>query len=130
MKPVNKKGQEVLNYLAEMAEMSDGHVKIDNTDGCFMPVCIEHIGENLLSIAHYYEQNSDLMADPEIVFYLRSDGLYYPVSYKQDNLGIYRESVYFTDGKPTSYHKKEQADEAVFAGIWMRNIRNQQSLKV
>jgi len=33
----------------------------------FMDLYIEKIGESKLSVAHYYTQRGDLMADPEIV---------------------------------------------------------------
>jgi hypothetical protein len=42
------------------------HARIDNPP--YMPLCIEVIGPNLISIAHYGLQNGDLMADPEMVF--------------------------------------------------------------
>ena len=130
MKSVNQAGQKVINYMAAKATENGGHIKIDNSGGCYMPVYVERIGENLLSIAHYYEQNGDLMADPEMVFFLGCDKNWYPVSIKMDGLGRDRTSVNIEDGKVISYHLKAQYDDAVFAGIWMRNIRNQQSLKV
>lgn len=34
----------------------------------FMPLVIETIGRNQFSVAHYYEQNGDLIADPEVIF--------------------------------------------------------------
>ena len=47
-----------------------------------MDLVIEKIGENRLSVAHYYTQNGDLMSDPEIVF--RIDGnRWIPVRYTQ-----------------------------------------------
>ena len=38
-----------------------------------MNLVIEKIGENRLSVAHYYTQNGDLMSDPEIVFRIDRD---------------------------------------------------------
>lgn len=33
-------------------------------------LCIEKIGPCAVSVAHYFEQHGDLIADPEIVFYI------------------------------------------------------------
>lgn len=41
----------------------------------------------LLSVAHYAEQNDDLMRDPEMVFILGKDDEFYPVSIQQDFIG-------------------------------------------
>ena len=46
-----------------------------------------------VSVAHYYTQNGDLMRDPEMVFEVGPDGAFHPVSYQQDNLGIYQEAA-------------------------------------
>lgn len=128
MKAVNKAGQKTLKKLAEMAAVNGGYVKINNRPG-FMPVVVEHIGTRVLSVAHYYKQCGDLMADPEMTFWLGPDDNYYPASFKQDNLGVYKESLFFGDnGKPASFRIQEQADQAVFAGRWMSNIRSQQGL--
>lgn len=63
MRAVNQAGQKTLKKLAEMATVNGGHVKVDNRPG-FMPVVVEHVGDRVLSVAHYYEQCGDLMADP------------------------------------------------------------------
>ena len=130
MKSVNQKARAVLHQLAEMAEANGGHIKIDNGPG-FMPVHVEHIGNNCMSVAHYGEQNGDAMRDPEIVFWEGADLGWYPVSYRNDYLGINREAVTEWDGaRPKSYLPREQADEAVFSGTWMDNISQQQGLSL
>lgn len=71
MKTINKTSNKILSFLVNQAIENDGHIKISN-DKTFMPVCVEVIDENdnyrFISVAHYYEQNSDLMADPEMCF--------------------------------------------------------------
>lgn len=129
MKPVNQKAQTVLRYLAEQAAAHDGHIKIDNTGGRYMPVCVEWIGENLLSVAHYGEQNGDAMRDPDMVFWRAPSGNWYPVSFRNDRAGIDQEAVVeWDEGTPLRYRPKAQAGQAAFAGLWMHNIKTQQNL--
>jgi hypothetical protein len=64
----------------------------------FMRLVIEHIGigphgGELVSVAHYGEQNGDPMRDPEIVFEV-ADCSWHPVSIQQDYVGSYREAVF------------------------------------
>ena len=64
----------------------------------FMRLVIEHIGTGprggeLISVAHYGEQNGDPMRDPEIVFEVAA-GQWQPVSIQHDYVGVYREAVY------------------------------------
>lgn len=54
---------------------------------------------------------------------------YYPVSYQQDNLGIYREYLKYDDkGKISGFLFKSQSDCVSFCTIWMDNIKEQQNL--
>src|ERR671932_1673512 len=48
----------------------------------FDRLSIENIGRHRISVAHYFEQNGDLVADPEIVFYTCELG-WYPVEITQ-----------------------------------------------
>jgi hypothetical protein len=98
----------------------------------FMRLVIEHVGEGprglpAVSVAHYYEQNGDLMRDPEIVFEVGPDG-WDPVSYQQDNLSIYQEAVYVARGK-VCIQSHLVADLKFFARKWDRNIGMQGFLK-
>jgi len=122
------------------------HVRIDKSNGTFYPVTLERISEIrreatgkrfLLSVAHYYKQEGDLMRDPEIVF-LVIDGrknpgdfddlLVYPVEYTQDNLGMYQRLIELEDMKPRRFVPNQQASAASFCTMWFKNIRYQQEL--
>ena len=98
--------------------------KIDNTQ-CFMPVCVERIqtlsGEDGISIAHYFVQNGDLMADPEMEFIIK-DNEVYPISFKLDSLGIFQ----YAKLSETQKNEKLQKELTCFANQWMRNIKLQQ----
>jgi hypothetical protein len=101
MRPINLKAQAVMDRLTANITRENSHTRIDNNkpDSGFMAVVIEWVGDcklgDVYSIAHYYEQNGDLMADPEMTFLkAAASGKYFPMSFKMDGLGgIYREGI-------------------------------------
>lgn len=124
MKAVNAKGQEVLAVLAALVPAVGESVKLQV--GSYMPLVVERIRPDGISVAHYYEQNGDLMADPEMTFWLGVDGRYYATGFRNDGIAQNRTSVYFYGGaQPVKFHKREQAGQSSFAGIWMQNLRSQ-----
>lgn len=132
MRPINRKAQKIMDRLTAGLDITNTHRKIDNSDGVYMAVSVDWLGDtpdgDMFAVAHYYTQNGDLMSDP-LMSFLRAkiDGRYYPTDYRLDGLGIYRESVRFgDDGRVIGHYPKEQRDEAIFAGTWMENIRLQQ----
>jgi len=88
----------------------------------YMPLVVEKIGDNEYSLAHYYEQNGDLMCDPEITIRVYpSMKMVEALTYQQDNLGIYQE-VYPEPGKFYPHLKRELNS---FLGMWLRNLKDQ-----
>jgi hypothetical protein len=134
MRAINQKAQKIMDIITDGVDEGNRHTKIDNNepDSERMPVVVEWVGDCKLgeaySVAHYYTQNGDLMADPEMIFLKAADGKYYPLSYKLDSMGIYREGVTWSFGEPTHINMREQKDEAVFAGTWMESIKFLQGL--
>lgn len=133
MRPINLKAQAIMDRLTAEITRENSHTRIDNNkpDSAIMAVVVEWVGNcklgDIFSIAHYYEQNGDLMADPEMTFLKASaSAKYIPMSIKMDGLGIYREGIVWEDGEPRYINAKEQRDEAIFAGTWMQNIKWQQ----
>ncbi len=135
MKCLNTKAKLVAQKLYEAMYnephmKQEGYAKIDTSD--FMPVSVELIGEisgygNVISIAHYGEQNGDLMADPEMTFVI-IQGDYYPISFRNDHLGINQEVFRYQDGKPTHIKPELQSDLTTFANTWMKNLQEQQQI--
>jgi len=143
MKPINSKAAEFFQACVNRIPENETSCILDeNKPGSsIMALHIENIGQNkygdLYSFAHYYEQNGDMMRDPDIVM-LRSanpDALtgkhqFFPISYRQDGLGMDREYVIFNeDGNGWKIAKKQQADLASFCGQWARNIADQQHVE-
>lgn len=112
---------------------SEAHLRLNNEP--YMPLVIEKVGKDFVSVAHYYEQNGDLVADPEVVFYT-GYGEWVPVEMTQPPMMIMGRAiggtqrlVTFEDGKAVRYAPKQQASVASFCRTWAKNIREQQWLK-
>ena len=132
MKAINQQAKKVMDKLTEGMNPKDDHKKIDNAKGTFMAVVVERGGHCKLgrqySITHYYEQNGDMMRDPDMEFIKGGDGEYYPISFWQDAPPIRNEVVVWKDGEITGWMGKEQAELVTFANTWMKNIKEQQKL--
>ena len=90
-----------------------------------MPLNIESLGDNEISIAHYYRQNGDSMSDPEMTFRIDHEkGTLEPLTYQQDGLGLYQQ-VYPEPGK---WIPKLRKDLNRFTNQWFRNIEEQRYL--
>ena len=130
---VNNRGGAVLDILTCGLNSVGSHRKFDKGESsAIMAVNVECIGEIeglglLYSVAHYYEQFGDLMRDPDMVFIKLSNGRYYPTEYRQDGTGIHQASIEF-EGSVMMVRPKMQKDHAIFAGSWMRTIKQQQGL--
>lgn len=91
----------------------------------FEDLSIEVIGGGEYSIAHYYEQNGDLMRDPEITFTVdKNKHSITPTSFLQDDMGIFYETA---NAAPAKVKDLKQ-----FMSQWFTNIQSQgfESVKV
>jgi hypothetical protein len=94
----------------------------------FMPLCVEHVGTGprglpLVSVAHYYEQNGDLMSDPDCTFEVEGER-WLPVTYQQDSIGLYQEAVTREGGQARIDGHRERELRAFAAG-WDANLAAQ-----
>ncbi len=136
MKKINQKAAKVFNTLLGKMNGED-HLKLDNSEGSFMPVSIERLSTNvsfgsikvdIYSLTHYFKQNGDLVPDPDMTFGLnRADtSTIWAFSY-QDQYG-FQEGVYMDSIGVWRINKTLQSDHASFAGMWLQNIKQQQNL--
>jgi hypothetical protein len=123
MKAVNEQSKNILNKLWELVK-AEGYYKLSN-DPTYIPVIIEMVGKNQLSICHYGECNGDLMRDPEMVFYKQDDD-WFPTYFRNDWAGIEIFSCMITEGRLVEMNKKHQQSQADFADLWLSNIKDQQ----
>jgi hypothetical protein len=132
VKALNEKAEAIFRKLTDGLREVGDHQQWNN-DSSFMAACVEIIGRTglgpLVSIAHYYVQNGDMMRDPDVVFVIGADQHVYPISYRQDGLGTYLESAVVENGQ-WKVRTKMQADLCSFCNQWMRNINDQQQLGV
>ena len=129
IKPLSPKALAVFHVLTEGCTKVGDHRKVQQSPE-FMPVSVEAVattpqGALIISVAHYYEQNGDLMADPEVTFVVARGEHVFPITFRQDNLGVNREYVRWEGGK-VYWNLAMQNDLAAFCNQWMENIRDQQ----
>ncbi|MEW6613969.1 MAG: hypothetical protein AB1401_00635 [Thermodesulfobacteriota bacterium] len=98
------------------------HARIESPG--FMRLVIERLGGGRVSVAHYYEQNGDLMADPDIVFDMM-DHDWVPVEYTQHNLGIYQRVVHDKGGQEFVDIKLQKSIASFANGLWAKNLKHQ-----
>lgn len=140
MEFLNKAATIVFGEL--LNRMNNGYLKLTNKP--FMPLTMELIGvgiqtpwgmAELYSLCHYYEQNGDLMQDPEMCFFVTDNRkgfladydklIIAPYMFQQANLGIYQDSTIIENSRLTKFLRAQQKDQTVFANSWLTNIRGQ-----
>lgn len=128
MRPLNKNTTGVLNRLIEElpAELGSS-IKIDNMEGTFMAVHVSRLTEDRVAVAHYGEQNGDLMADPGMEF-IQVRGRWYPASIRQDYVGRYGECIRPMEDGGFRVNGRLNNELCQFADYWFNNIRRQQGL--
>src|SRR5438046_3107404 len=95
-----------------------------------MHLCIEFIGVGprggmMISVMHYYVQNGDAMRDPDLAFERLPSGESCPISFQQDNMGIYQEGVTIHPDGSVLVDERLVRDLQQFMGIWNRSIQEQ-----
>jgi hypothetical protein len=125
----------------------EGYLKLNN-DKSYMPLTIEVISPKIktvlgsgiiYSFCHYYEQNGDLMQDPECTFLVidnrkNEDELdffaVYPVSFKQASISKDDEYIKIDEGTGAiRFNKHWQNDLTIFCNQWLKNIKHQQGIE-
>jgi hypothetical protein len=96
----------------------------------YMPLSIDYLHEYkdgfVVALAHNYIQNSDVMCSPDCSFLCKPDGIF-PMTYQQDDLGIYQEAV--TLGEQITFKPRMQADLTSFCNGWMSTLKEQHLVK-
>lgn len=107
------------------------HIRIKNEP--WMTLVIEDTqdrgpnGLPAISVAHYGEQNGDLMRDPEMIFEAEESGervALVPYYWRNDYSGIEQYSA-FTDEGRTLVNAKLRREHVAFAGLWDANLKAQ-----
>lgn len=134
IKPLSPKAYQIFKVLVDMARADEEHAtKLDRSE--FMPVYIEIVykvsgSEEHVSIAHYGQENGDLMRDPEMIFFHdRKEWKAYAMNYRNDYGGTWEVSIKDgDDGRPSQVNQVRQRQHTEFAELWLKNIKKQQRL--
>jgi hypothetical protein len=147
MKALNKTASVTFGKIIALLDHRT-HFKLNRSGDTFMPLSVEKLrsdvhfaGEtiNIYSFSHYYEQNGDLVPDPDMTFAVVQSPVQNPAARHQaisqplvipltfQNSMYYTEAVYFQNGK-WLIHPAQQRDLADFANNWLRNLKWQQDL--
>ena len=147
MKGVNAKTAKRIFQLWDATFSSEEKsIKLDRSDGSFMPLYMECIGENdkfhFFSLCHYGEQNGDLMCDPEICYAISKWTVKYgeqkdwksvwigPYNFRNDYMGMNNEYLIFgDDGNIKSWVPRLYKDCVSYSSKWMDNVWNRQGIK-
>jgi hypothetical protein len=128
MEAVMKPSKPIQTIIAAIAakhgldlQAASSHLRLEQAS--YEPLVIEKVGCNRVSVAHYYVQNGDPIADPDIVFWIGPDCLWYPFEISQ--MPVFRNQPYtmtyveFDDqGQPVRYYTRFQHDLATFCNTW------------
>lgn len=90
----------------------------------YMPLVIKVVAPNQVSVSHVFEQNGDVMYDPEIVFYTARPN-WFPIKITQHPLGINQRVAAISDNNLEILDALEQKNIIEFAELWAENIRGQ-----
>ena len=149
MKSISKLNRKATAVFCQLLERLDNcaqakvrrYLKIHN--GSYLPLSMERLTRGiqtvwgdgtLYGLSHTYEQNGDLMRDPEITFlvvdYRTQPGDFnligvYPETYQLDRLGIYQKCIDIEDYHLVSYRPALMRDLTGFSNQWMQNILDQ-----
>jgi len=89
-------------------------------------------GHVAISVAHYGEQNADLMRDPEMLFEIvERDGVreLWPFYFRNDYVGIEHWSRFRVGEDEVMCLPRRTRDMETFASLWDRNLKEQGFVK-
>lgn len=131
--PLSEKATEIFFKIFDHTD-EDGCLKLNNAPGIFMEVSGEMFlitGAYQYYLAHYFEQNGDLMHDPSITFIeVCSTKKVYALDITQSATGTYQEPCFYKGGQVHVISGKEQQHKELtaFAEQWLNNIKSQQGI--
>ena len=124
----------IIEMFGCLGALARKYIRIEN--GGYMQLVIERLGEGpsgypVVSVAHTYIQEGDVMYDPEMTFEVNweyrdeSDG-WGPITYRQDNLGMHQ-TAQWRDANTgqVMIAPRLVRDLKSFARTWNKNLREQ-----
>ena len=108
---------------------ADSHRRFESSG--FMPLVVELIGSDrhgfpVFSLAHYGEQNGDLMCDPDMTLAVNFDaGEVEPLTFQNDYMGIYQTVYKHDSAGRLLYSRRLRSELDDFLRQWLANIKEQ-----
>lgn len=124
LRTIAKTAGTVLDALTANLEVGGGRT-INNADGSFMAVNVTRTGEHTFAVSHRYEQNGDLVPDPDMEF-VKTERGWMPLAIEQwsgRRVALRLKADGLTPGR---YNSRVYSDCLSFTSLWMRNIKWQQ----
>jgi len=121
MKATIEKILEAHQQLAAFREHRHYSVKIASNG--FMPLIVEKHGEQIV-VAHYFEQNGDLIPDPDVEFVDLGGDEWLPVAI-QHSTGLYCRTAEKAVSGNWLIAKGAMLDLRRFLKVWARNLKYQ-----
>jgi hypothetical protein len=109
-----------LNQLDAFMKSESFAIKITNEG--YMPLSIERHGKTI-TVAHYFEQNGDLIPDPDMEFADLGKEEWLPVAIQQSN-GHYVRAANQEEGK-WMFNPRVMRELKSFSRMWARNLNAQ-----
>jgi hypothetical protein len=125
-KPMQVAIESLLNahgLLEAFRQDDEFHVRFEMPN--YMPLVIERIGGYRVSVAHYYTQNGDAIADPDVVYDVRT---WIPQEITQPQMMFGgrviggHQPIFLENGR---YYPQRLKDVESFSQMWAGNIRDQ-----
>ncbi len=95
------------------------HIRLD-MKGCDC-LWIERIGINLVSVAHYFDMNGDLIPDPEVIFFTGYTE-WIAISIKNQLSNSVVGVVHRKGDRIKAYHRARQEALAAYCDMWADNL--------
>lgn len=109
-----------LNKLANIDAILMGNAITFQSSG-FMDLHLDKLDRNKIALSHYYKQNGDMMADPDMEIAILEDNMAEALTYQQDSLGIYQEV--YPEPRQVNLKLKKQLNS--FLLQWLKNLEIQ-----
>jgi hypothetical protein len=140
-------------FLGILEQLGDkASTKINNAPKAYMPLSVEKLYNTsgdlfpdgqVYSLTHYYEQQGDLMRDPDVEFLVldkrskpggsnKPDFIaVIPIHFRQDGIcGRDQQIIEMENCQGTGkYSKSALSDCVTFCNMWMKNLKQQQDIK-
>ena len=133
MKHLSQQATSIFNKCINGLNAPGDSRRIGDGDTGYMPLiveCVDTWGQGLIySLAHYGEQNGDLMADPEMTLLVGRNGQVFPLTYRNDFIGVNQVAAEPNDQRDgVKFNARLQSELCSFATQWLKNIAEQQDL--